>query len=352
MRLMLSLAAALNLPPLQPLTGIAPLTGFAPSRCAPPQAGVRGPPPIPSRQFEALSSPDNFGDTIQKARRNQITVVKFQAPWCRTCRAMAPSSTRLPWGILRRLLFNQSIRNGRLLASACTNFHVSQRGARRIRASPSCKRVSCAHAGCFRSTRLLHRSVSWARACGSSYCPPSNLEILSQALGQALELVEREARVGVASSRSCSSRRSKENAQVQQLQHQSVRVVAAARRLRTAGSSRCHASHGEAPGEHDRRKRKRGWSRMARERGETERACQASINWGVDECSWNETLLDVGFFGEWHGDKTHCTFSSVVSSRTSTRSSEFHHMTERIYPGRPDAECAAPRQHHRAGIIG
>ena len=131
MRLMLSLAAALNLPPLQPLTGIAPLTGFAPSRCAPPQAGVRGPPPIPSRQFEALSSPDNFGDTIQKARRNQITVVKFQAPWCRTCRAMAPKldsvAKRYPSAKYYSI---ESIRNGKAAGERMHKFFMSHNAVR------------------------------------------------------------------------------------------------------------------------------------------------------------------------------------------------------------------------------
>ena len=53
-------------------------------------AKVKGPPPIPSRQFKALASPDEYESLLEKASPNDISIIKFQAPWCRTCRAAAP----------------------------------------------------------------------------------------------------------------------------------------------------------------------------------------------------------------------------------------------------------------------
>ena len=49
-----------------------------------------GPPAIKSRFFEPLSTPGNLTAALESAPRDSISVVKYQAPWCRTCRATAP----------------------------------------------------------------------------------------------------------------------------------------------------------------------------------------------------------------------------------------------------------------------
>jgi len=56
--------------------------------------GLKGPPPIPSKQFASLGSPANLTAVLDAAAENEVTVVKYQAQWCRTCRAMAPKFDR------------------------------------------------------------------------------------------------------------------------------------------------------------------------------------------------------------------------------------------------------------------
>ena len=52
--------------------------------------GLKGLPPIPSKHFVSLTSPGNLTEALAGAASDMVTVVKYQAPWCRTCRAMAP----------------------------------------------------------------------------------------------------------------------------------------------------------------------------------------------------------------------------------------------------------------------
>ena len=59
-------------------------------RCAAPRLGVKGPPPIASRYFSPLDTPADFNSLISSVPNNSVSVIKFQAPWCRTCRASAP----------------------------------------------------------------------------------------------------------------------------------------------------------------------------------------------------------------------------------------------------------------------
>ena len=51
---------------------------------------VSGPPPIRSREFKVLASPAEYEELLAGAAAEEVSVIKFQAPWCRTCRATAP----------------------------------------------------------------------------------------------------------------------------------------------------------------------------------------------------------------------------------------------------------------------
>ena len=52
-------------------------------------------PPISSAFFEPLGSPANYSALIESAPADSISVVKFQAPYCRTCRASSPLLDRI-----------------------------------------------------------------------------------------------------------------------------------------------------------------------------------------------------------------------------------------------------------------
>ena len=51
---------------------------------------VSGPPPIRSREFKVLATPAEYEELLAGAAAEEVSVIKFQAPWCRTCRATAP----------------------------------------------------------------------------------------------------------------------------------------------------------------------------------------------------------------------------------------------------------------------
>ena len=62
-------------------------------RCPPPtmMAKVKpGPPPIVSRHFNVLATPADHATLLERAAPDEISVIKYQAPWCRTCRQTAP----------------------------------------------------------------------------------------------------------------------------------------------------------------------------------------------------------------------------------------------------------------------
>ena len=63
-----------------------------PRRCA---IALKGPPPIVSRYFESLLTPAQFEELLEKAPSDAVSIIKFQATYCRTCRATAPLLDRV-----------------------------------------------------------------------------------------------------------------------------------------------------------------------------------------------------------------------------------------------------------------
>ena len=55
----------------------------------------KGLPPIPSECFVPLGSPANFTSLIESAAPDSVSVIKFQAPYCRTCHATSPLLDRV-----------------------------------------------------------------------------------------------------------------------------------------------------------------------------------------------------------------------------------------------------------------
>ena len=62
------------------------------SRCLPPVAKI---PPIKSDVFVPLGSPSNYSALLDNAAPDTVSVIKFQAGYCRTCRASSPLLDRV-----------------------------------------------------------------------------------------------------------------------------------------------------------------------------------------------------------------------------------------------------------------
>ena len=60
-----------------------------------PQVALKGPPPIKSAIFVPLGSPQNYTELVENAAKDTVSVIKFQAPYCRTCRGVSPLLDRV-----------------------------------------------------------------------------------------------------------------------------------------------------------------------------------------------------------------------------------------------------------------
>lgn len=56
---------------------------------------LKGPPPIASKFFVPLESPKNYTDIVEGSAADTVSIIKFQAPFCRTCRATSPLLDRV-----------------------------------------------------------------------------------------------------------------------------------------------------------------------------------------------------------------------------------------------------------------
>ena len=139
-------------------------------RLALPQLGVSGPPPIVSRQFTDLETPANLTAVLADAVEGEISVIKFQAPWCRTCRAMAPLLDRTAKKWPRASYYSLTLqRNGKAAGERMYKFFRS----RNITQMP--------YVEVYLGQELLDAEV----------IPPRSLELFDQALGAASERLAR-----------------------------------------------------------------------------------------------------------------------------------------------------------------
>ena len=133
-----------------------------------------GPPSITSRYFTPLSTPAEFNEAIATASSDCISVVKYQAPWCRTCRATSPLLDRALDRVAERLpnrtgnvrLYSlELVRNGKAAGERMNNFFKS----RNITEMP--------YVELYMGRELIDSEV----------IPPTRLERFQQMLGQIQE---------------------------------------------------------------------------------------------------------------------------------------------------------------------
>ena len=102
-------------PPQQPLPRTAPAVVC--------KVGT-GPPPIKSRFFQPLGSPANYTALIEGAAPDEISVIKFQAPYCRTCRATSPLLDRVAVKYPQAKYFSMDlVRNGKAAGERMNIFY-------------------------------------------------------------------------------------------------------------------------------------------------------------------------------------------------------------------------------------
>ena len=140
-------------------------------RFFPPSASAKSP------HFMPLGSPANFTALLvaKEAAGDQITVIKYQAPWCRTCRAMGPRLDRVAKAFPFAEYYSlEAVRNGKAAGERMHELFLSRNATK------------LPYVEVYRGAELIEAHT----------IPPSNLELFSQAMGAALESAER-ARVGL-----------------------------------------------------------------------------------------------------------------------------------------------------------
>ncbi|KAL1511643.1 hypothetical protein AB1Y20_004935 [Prymnesium parvum] len=161
------------------MAALLPLSLFAPPPHAPwpPHQLARSPtpaarlPPIPSRYFSPLSSPSHFHSIISAANPLQVSVVKFHAPHCRTCRAIAPKLDAIAASFPSAAYFSlECARDGKAEGERMHRFFVSRNA------------TTLPYVEVYRGDQLVEAHA----------IPLSRLELMRSMLGNALEAAERE----------------------------------------------------------------------------------------------------------------------------------------------------------------
>ena len=133
-------------------------------RCAP--VGCKGPPPIQSQFFRPLGSPANFTALIDGAAPDSVSVIKFQAPYCRTCRASSPLLDRVAKQYPQARYYSMDlVRNGKAAGERMNRF-FKERGVK----------------------LMPYIEIYYGSECiDTEVVPPSALASFEQAVGAAME---------------------------------------------------------------------------------------------------------------------------------------------------------------------
>jgi thiol-disulfide isomerase/thioredoxin len=131
-------------------------------RCPTAQAKL---PPIASQVFVPLSTPANYSEVLASVGPDVVSVIKFQAPYCRSCRQTSPLLDRAAkkWPSARYFSLDL-IRNGKAAGERMNRFFAS----RNVTTMP--------HIEVYAGSELVSVEV----------VPPSRLELFSQAVGAAV----------------------------------------------------------------------------------------------------------------------------------------------------------------------
>ena len=131
----------------------------------------KGLPPIASRHFTPLDSPANITALLTSAGEDTVSVVKYQAPWCRTCRALAPRLDKALDRVARRwpnsspaaarLYSLELVRNGRAAGERMNKYFKSRNA------------TELPFIEVYRGDQLIDAAV----------IPPTNLERFQQMVG-------------------------------------------------------------------------------------------------------------------------------------------------------------------------
>ena len=131
----------------------------------------RGLPPIASRHFTPLDGPANITALLTSAGEDTVSVVKYQAPWCRTCRALAPRLDKALDRVARRwpdsspaaarLYSLELVRNGRAAGERMNKYFKSRNA------------TELPYIEVYRGDQLIDAAV----------IPPTNLERFQQMVG-------------------------------------------------------------------------------------------------------------------------------------------------------------------------
>lgn len=103
---------------------LVPARAFAsthrPTRHPPPRAAM---PAITSRVFQPLGSPANYTATLEAAPADAVSVIKWQASYCRTCRKTSPLLDRAAKQWPKANFYSMDLyRNGRAAGERMNNF--------------------------------------------------------------------------------------------------------------------------------------------------------------------------------------------------------------------------------------
>ena len=168
---------------------------------------AKGPPPIASKFFEPLESPANYTHLIDTSAADVVSVIKFQAPFCRTCRATSPLLDRVAKQYPEANYYSMNLnRNGKAAGERMNKF-FKEKGVKLMPYIEIYIGSECVHTEVTPPSALL----SFEQAVGSAFESLRAASSGKQGAGRQLVMLrqflrEKQAEVAAATRRSGSKR--------------------------------------------------------------------------------------------------------------------------------------------------